>query len=287
MKLLDALDKTTSELSHDPRIQEVSCPGLFHPDLHMRNIFVSSSDPTKITGVIDWQSTSVDPILLHAHITPDLCSRPRFLEDLLEGEESDEAGEEGQQGSSDEHQQLSPAERQKIDADRCRKAWEMSLRVYARKLHDARVLDEALLRPFRQCFSSWQYGATANRGVLRELCSRWHELSLPGNPPYQPSDEDNARDAKLSEGLEAVLTLEKWHQHALNVVSDGWVAADRWEDVLELHEEFYNNWMEAAAAPGDDDMTEDKARKMWPFDPPSVLSSLSTSSTGPYSGPSI
>ncbi|EDN03226.1 predicted protein [Histoplasma mississippiense (nom. inval.)] len=31
------------------------------PDLHKRNIFVSEDDPSIVTGIIDWQSTSIEP----------------------------------------------------------------------------------------------------------------------------------------------------------------------------------------------------------------------------------
>ncbi|KAK0732033.1 hypothetical protein B0H67DRAFT_597741 [Lasiosphaeris hirsuta] len=242
LELLAALGKVTAELSKDPRVQMVSEPKLFHNDLHMRNIFVSRDDATKITGVIDWQSTTLDPVLLYAHMTPDLCISPRFTEDLLK-----EEGEEERNGN-DVYETAATA-----DVDRCRKTWELSLHVHARKLHDARALDEALLRPYRQCFSTWQYGATATRDVLKELSARWDELALPGQPPYQPTNEE---------------------LHALDVGPDGWVPTERWDDVLELHEEFYNNWMDAARTAGDEGMTEEKATKMWPFDPPVSLGQI-------------
>ncbi|KAK0631176.1 hypothetical protein B0T17DRAFT_530316 [Bombardia bombarda] len=276
LELHAALGKVTAELSKDPRIHMVSEPKLFHSDLHMRNIFVSRDDATKIAGVIDWQSTTLDPILLYAHMTPDLCISPRFTQDLLEEEE----GEEERNGDVYETA-ATVAEREKIqsDVDRCRKIWELSLYVHARKLHDARALDEALLRPYRQCFSTWQYGATATRDVLKELSARWSELALPGKPPYQPTDEELVRDLERSEDFQAVLTLEKWHQHALDVGSDGWVPTERWDDVLELHEEFYNNWMDAARTAGDEGMTEEKAAKMWPFDPPVSLRQIGRTKT--------
>ncbi|KAK3349526.1 kinase-like domain-containing protein [Lasiosphaeria hispida] len=268
LELLATLGKVTAKLSKDPRIQMVSGPKLFHNDLHMRNIFVSHYDATKITGVIDWQSTTLDPVLLYAHMTPDLCTSPRFTEDLLE-----EGGEEERNGDDVYETAATAAEREKIqsDVDRCRKTWELSLYVHAQKLHDARALDEALLRPYRQCFSTWQYGATATRDVLKELSARWSELALPGQPPYQPTDEELVHDAKRSEDFQAVLMLEKWHQHALDLGSDGWVPTERWDDVLELHEEFYNNWMDAARTASDEGMSEEKAAKMWPFDPPVSL----------------
>ncbi|EEP80258.1 predicted protein [Uncinocarpus reesii 1704] len=42
------------------------CPVLLHQDLHLDNIFVDSTDPTKISGIIDWQSTTSAPLFMQA-----------------------------------------------------------------------------------------------------------------------------------------------------------------------------------------------------------------------------
>lgn len=146
LELLDALDKATAELSKDQRLLDVSEPRLFHNDLHMRNIFVSRADPAQITGLIDWQSATLDPIFLYAHMTPDLCTHPQSAQDLLQGEDDEQSGN------------MDAKKRKKAgtdDVDRCRQAWELLLIISAPKLHKARALDEALLRPFRQCYSTW------------------------------------------------------------------------------------------------------------------------------------
>ncbi|KAG5294120.1 phosphotransferase enzyme family protein [Histoplasma capsulatum G186AR] len=41
-------------------------PTLLHQDLHLENIFVDSADPTKISGIIDWQSTYSAPLFMQA-----------------------------------------------------------------------------------------------------------------------------------------------------------------------------------------------------------------------------
>jgi hypothetical protein len=48
-------------LIQDDRIKKAASPTLIHAYLHKRTIYVSLSDPTIVTGVIDWQSTSVEP----------------------------------------------------------------------------------------------------------------------------------------------------------------------------------------------------------------------------------
>lgn len=74
MELLTRGAVVLEALSRDPRIEKVSAPLLLHPDLHKRNIFVDPDNLTKITAVIDWQSTCLDPALFYFQEIPDICS---------------------------------------------------------------------------------------------------------------------------------------------------------------------------------------------------------------------
>jgi serine/threonine-protein kinase RIO1 len=57
------------DLIKEPQMQRVARPTLLHADLHKRNIFVFDSEPSKITGIIDWQSTSIEHALIYANDT--------------------------------------------------------------------------------------------------------------------------------------------------------------------------------------------------------------------------
>lgn len=46
---------------------------LWHGDLHTQNIFVDSEDPTRIVGIVDWQSVSTCPLFMQV-------GRPAFLD---------------------------------------------------------------------------------------------------------------------------------------------------------------------------------------------------------------
>jgi aminoglycoside phosphotransferase (APT) family kinase protein len=61
-KAADLIDKLESYLS----LQQNSRPTLWHTDLHMGNIFVSETEPSKIVCLIDWQSISLSPLFLQA-----------------------------------------------------------------------------------------------------------------------------------------------------------------------------------------------------------------------------
>lgn len=53
---------------------ETAAPTLYHADLHKRNVFVSDDDPTIITGLIDWQSSSIEPAFEYADEVPDFAA---------------------------------------------------------------------------------------------------------------------------------------------------------------------------------------------------------------------
>jgi hypothetical protein len=54
----------------------VAGPTLLHLDIHKRNIFVSEDDPSSVTAVIDWQSTSPEPAFVYATEKPDFVKDP-------------------------------------------------------------------------------------------------------------------------------------------------------------------------------------------------------------------
>ncbi|KAL9601964.1 MAG: hypothetical protein Q9219_002188 [cf. Caloplaca sp. 3 TL-2023] len=49
-----------------PPEKEIDRPILWHEDLHDENIFVDDTDPTKVTGIIDWQAMWAAPLFVQA-----------------------------------------------------------------------------------------------------------------------------------------------------------------------------------------------------------------------------
>ncbi|KAL6706296.1 hypothetical protein ACN47E_005586 [Coniothyrium glycines] len=49
-----------------PKNEAISSAHLWHEDLHLTNILVDPSEPTKVVGLIDWQSTELSPLYFHA-----------------------------------------------------------------------------------------------------------------------------------------------------------------------------------------------------------------------------
>lgn len=200
-----------------PLIYNLGLPTLLHADLNKRNIFVSENDPTVITSVIDWQSTSIEPAFVHAKETPDLIPiRPppaSVLGDAAEipQEDPDELPETPEEKK----------ERERLENDIwiSRQTSEVGMEAWVPQIHAARVADSTLLRPLRYCSTSWRDSATAIRQDLIELSQRWTELGLPGECPYQPSLEELADHVDLYEQFEAMQRLKDFLKE--NFDSDG------------------------------------------------------------------
>ncbi|OAP64623.1 hypothetical protein AYL99_00595 [Fonsecaea erecta] len=211
VRLLQISKSAIKELIKSPLIQESSRPMLLHPDLNKRNIFVSLDDPTKITAFIDWQSTCIEPTFVYANETPDLIATPPALSWITEMDDellamADTSGD---------------RERLERDIWICRQTFEVAIRGFSPKLAAARALDEALLRHFLYCHSSWQVGAVALRQELIELSQHWSQLGLPGSCSYQPSPGELAEHAKQWDDFETTQKFKLFLIRMLDSSSDG------------------------------------------------------------------
>ena len=151
-------------------------PTLYHPDLHKRNIYVSKDDPTIITDVIDWQSSSIEPAFMYADETPDFTGP-------IHGVSSDDG----------------PAA---VNAELCRQAFGACLQALIPRVWAASMLDDDLLRPFRYCDRTWKDGAVAFR---QELIDVFEPLAGPRTGRSLPVPSTHARgDAPSGERFQAV-----------------------------------------------------------------------------------
>jgi hypothetical protein len=49
-----------------PPGKDIASPVLWHHDLHLQNVFVDDKNPTKISGIIDWQAVWAAPLFIQA-----------------------------------------------------------------------------------------------------------------------------------------------------------------------------------------------------------------------------
>ncbi|KAJ5382009.1 uncharacterized protein N7496_004437 [Penicillium cataractarum] len=202
IRLLNTSQSILQHLIEDTRVQESATPTLLHPDFHMRNIYVSIEDPTVLTGLIDWQSTSIEPAFTYVNQTPDFASIPEdFEEDTFQDERD-------------------PKQKQKEYKDAL---IYICIKGFAPKLRPARLLDESLFQLFRYSHTSWRDSATALRQDIIDLSSRWDELGVSSSCPFSPSREELGQHARDYEDLEIVRGLKRWLRRSLGTNSDGWV----------------------------------------------------------------
>lgn len=256
LRLLERSEKVIKEIIKSPTIQNISAPMLLHPDFHKRNICVSDDDPTRITAVIDWQSTGVEPVFSFANETPDMVSDPAIDMPLFEDERDTPPSQ--LQSKND------PQREKEISI--CEQTFEVALKGWVPKLHQARALDETLLRPIRYCHETWRDGAAAVRQELIELSERWTELGLPDSCPYQPCPQELAQHAKELEDFKAAQTLKLFLVRAFNSNTEGWVPPDEWDGAKHANQSAFEEWMKTVAQSEDPDMNESRGRKLWPFD---------------------
>ncbi|RMD41183.1 hypothetical protein DV735_g3962, partial [Chaetothyriales sp. CBS 134920] len=273
LRLLDISKEVIEELAKSSMIQKVASPTLLHPDIHKRNIFVAEEDPSSVTAIIDWQSTCIEPAFVYANQTPDFVEDPAedipILEKLMSEAEASSGAEPSQEipAVSEEASAETPEEKaarikHEEDVVRCVKTFEVVLIGYIRKLHDARAMDQTLLRPIRYCDASWRDSAAALRQELIDLSQQWTELGLSGRCPYQPTSEELAEHAKQYEDFETAQQLKLFLRRALEAESDGWVPADKWAAAREENERLFSQWVESIEETRGRD---DWRTQLWPF----------------------
>jgi hypothetical protein len=244
-KLLNYGRAVLKEMVKNSQIRKAASPVMFHPDLHKRNIFVSEEDPTVVSAIIDWQSTSIEPAFWYADAIPDFA-----------------------QPVSD------PSNEDKIEpkSEACAEAYDVCIRFLAPKLSVARSMVEAYVRPFRYCYRTWEDGAIAFREVLIQTSQLWEELGFAVPSPFpMPCPDDIAIHQKEYKLFEAAQQLRHSLSSLLNTASDGWVPPKDWEGTESAHREAFEGILQEVLGNKQPDNNEpirgeDDLREIWPFD---------------------
>ncbi|WPH00052.1 Hypothetical protein R9X50_00287500 [Acrodontium crateriforme] len=250
LRLLEMSRKTLEAVGNITAVQESCSALLFHPDLHARNIFVNPKDPTQILGIIDWQSTAIEPAFVHAVETPDFAEEP-LLDKTLDADVSRDSSE--AQGH----------------AQRCKRTWAV-MAFLCPKLGKAKTLSPVLCRYLTSICSGCSDDATSLRSLLADVSGEWEELGIPGVCPYQPSQEDEKLLSIELDQLESTQRLRAYLSRLLHCETDGWIEAGRWDEVIPIYREQFAEFVSACIASREEDETEEDARRkadaLWPFD---------------------
>lgn len=243
--LLRSTDKVLDELIKHPRLQEIATPTFLHPDLHMRNIFVDPTDPTKLTSIMNWQNSGIEPAFRYADEVPD-CATPRRITNPEDAEEARLTAQ-----------------------DLCSQMFDGSVKALTPRLASARSIDPDLLQLFRYSHRSWRDGVAALTEELIAISARWEELGLVGRCPYTPpAGADLAKHKKRLFLFETSLMLRNQLAELLGVQADGWVPTELWEEKKLAHKAAFEQLVCDAENDKDSDITVDELKAVWPFDLP-------------------
>lgn len=208
--ILERCRTVLKETCRDPWIQAAAIPTLFHPDLHKRNIFVSETDPSKITGIIDWQSASIEPAFWYADEVPDFAI-------------ADDS-----------------------DNNLCARTFDTCTRFLTPKLSSPMLMGDNLFRPFFYSYRTWKNGAVALRHELIETTRKWNELGFVGKSPYfLPLPNELAKHEREYKLFVAAQELKHDLSSLLNTATDGWFPIENWEATELAHKEMFDGMLNA------------------------------------------
>lgn len=264
-RLLDAGLAVIREVSENPRVRGAAAATLCHADLDTRNIFVADHDPTIVTDLIDWQSSSIEPAFEYADGMPDFTA-PVFHSTPLFNPSAHQTDEER---AIQERQARAFQDRAMREAEICTRTFLISLQIMVPKLHAARALPDALFRPFRQSRRTWIDGAVAYRQDLIDIAIGWKELGLAGSCPYSvPTVTEMFVHRRELERVRLAKELEEGLIHGLGVRDDGWVVTEWWKYTQALHKQSFMEIVQHLGDPRqyENPMSEAEVRKIWPYD---------------------
>ncbi|KAL1989377.1 hypothetical protein VTN96DRAFT_139 [Rasamsonia emersonii] len=254
--LLEKASSILPAVSRHPRVAEVSGPVLWHTDLHLGNIFVSSDDPTIIEGIIDWQSSRLYPLFIQARF-PDFLRPPK---DYTPGtqvptlpENFDELSPE-QQEEAKTNQELATRS----------KYYEMLTLGNNRHVYHAMELDRRLWEPFTCCQLFFNGSMVPLRSSLIRISEDWAGLGLAGDCPFAFTKEELEKHKEQMPEYEDRVILWDVAKSQLCTDDAGWVPVERWEITSKRNKELFDMFVESL---GQEGVSPEVATKKWPFPP--------------------
>jgi hypothetical protein len=238
-----------------PKAEQLNVPTIRHPDLSPSNIFISDSGD--ITGIIDWQHTTVLPIFLQAKIPKHFQNygdddsenfrRPKLPENFATMTDSDKETE------------MELYRRRQVHyfyvgyTSRLNKAHFHAMGKYNLVLRNQ--LYDAAGRP-------WEGDNTSLKAELIKIMAHWPEIASPEDSPlvnYSPAEVEECldRDAKQKDADDQMQQVRGY----IGINIEGWVPNEEFESAREKAKILKSEMAEAAE-------TEEERREFdehWPF----------------------
>ncbi|KAB8254400.1 phosphotransferase enzyme family protein [Aspergillus pseudonomiae] len=243
-----------------PKDTAITCPCLWHNDLHDDNVFVDPHNPEKITGIIDWQSCHISPLFNH---NPD----PAFLDwDGLEPETLDLAPRPKLSG-------LSPEERSAA----VHEYTIQNVFIGWRKLMHAKNPDLYQVVEFRKTAAygliflahrMFEYGEAHFQSLLVDLKDTWADLPAVTSDipfPFNFSEADFERIKQDSDGAVAGTELVAEVKERMGDLwpDKGFIEHERYDECRAALHEIKDQILEQLA---ETDEERAEYERHWPFE---------------------
>ncbi|OBT62476.1 hypothetical protein VE03_07985 [Pseudogymnoascus sp. 23342-1-I1] len=260
-EFLDKYITISSYLLPESRENLLNRPTLRHPDLIPTNIFVS--DECEVSCIIDWQHTTLLPLLLAAGNPP-----------LFENPDSTPPKDYAAPTLPENYASLSPDEKEYEDElHRRRMAFYLYMIFNGKDNKDhLDALRSPLLAQGQHLIDRagmpWTGNTVTLQGALMGVIDGWGLLVLEGHGtvprPVDFGAEESVAFYELEENwFKGNILVEYWKERVLGGVGgDGWVKSDVFEGVVERNRELKKEWIDM----GDDDEDRALVERSWPFD---------------------
>ncbi|KAF7166804.1 hypothetical protein CNMCM6106_002502 [Aspergillus hiratsukae] len=220
--------------------KETLRPVLLHHDLHSDNIFVHSSDPTKISGIIDWQAVYTAPLFMQAKF-PSIfdCDDPYPWGAV-------------QPNLPEDFDTLSQSEKELAKARlgrlRLKKFYELASRKFnpplAKAMDAMRNDDDPTSFIFHIVGQSSQDGPIPLKEILIQIYEKWDQimerrgLALPCPISFSKEEIDRSR-RQIKEWADLYGEFDRLRADIVG--KDGWVSHDDYEEAMRRWENNRNH----------------------------------------------
>jgi hypothetical protein len=256
LELLAKYDQVASVLVPSTNDESTATNTLWHPDLHLDNIFV---DPVshKLTGIVDWQSAAVAPLFYQSGVHRAF----RHQKSVKEGWVMPQKPENFNTLDPDEQKRID----QDLESETIHKYYELQTMKRAPPHWD--VLQQSLVPILRK--PVWLVtGVWENRDMffLRDsliaIVAEWNEIFGGNTPcPITFSTKELELHAQEEENIDGVGQLLSLFRAQSVLPADGMVQPDDYETAIENCHMYKELFLNAAQNEGERDLYS----KLWPY----------------------
>ncbi|OJD10857.1 hypothetical protein ACJ73_09674 [Blastomyces percursus] len=245
-------------LPEDPA-HSMNQPTLRHPDLNPTNIYVS--DSCEVSCIIDWQHTTILPLLLAAG-NPTLFEKP----------DSEPPKDYSKPTLPEDYESFGPDEKSQADELYRRQMLFYLCMIFNAK--DNKPHFNALHCPMLMLIQHlvdragrpWSGNIVTLKGALLRVINSWDTLmsirSQKAPCPFRFDPDDEKDFYQLEENwFKSNLLVEHWRSLLDDVGQDGWVQNESFERVMEVNKQLKKLWIDE----GEDEEDVRSVENFWPF----------------------